>query len=90
MSVFKLNGSNFTEIISQKANVSKILIGESTLEIFDIDGYSINITRYAIDTEMSKTMQTKSIYNANDIIKVGDSYLVFHNDLVSEVNIDNI
>lgn len=90
MSVFKLNGSNFTEIISQKANVSKILIGESTIEIFDIDGYSINITRYAIDTEMSKTMQTKSIYNANDIIKVGDSYLVFHNDLVSEVNIDNI
>lgn len=90
MSLFKMSSGEFVEILSQKAETSKVVLNGTTAEVYDLSDYTINVSKYQLGDEVTKITQTKTIYNADDIIKIGDVYLFYHNNLISEVDIDNL
>lgn len=80
--------NGFRPRISKTAECSKLIIDGLKLEVVIVKDYGISITKYIYDGDLVEDGDTIDIYNVNDIIKIGNAYLVCNNGVFSEVNID--
>lgn len=91
MHVYKITQSGCIRLLSRRADFSKIIVDGTDFILVAISDYNINIEKFGVDESnvVSSLKDTMIIYNANDLIKIGDEYLVFANGVCSEIKYGN-
>ena len=92
MEIFYFNGLNFIPILTKSCQSSKIFINQNNIEIFAISDYKVSISKYTFDIgtiTLGQSGASYNIWNASDIIKVENVYLVYNDGVCSEVNYDS-
>ena len=92
MEVFYFNGLSFNSIMTRSSSFSKIFVNGNDVEIYTLSDYKVNICKYTYDISsnvLSQNGASYNIWNANDIVKVGDVYLVYNDGVCSEVTYDS-
>lgn len=91
MHVYKITLSGCVRLLSRRADFSKIIVDGDDFILVAITDYDINIEKFGVSEQnvVSSLEDTMIIYNANDMIKIGDEYLVFANGVCSEIKYGN-
>ncbi len=90
MHIYKRKNSSFERVASKKADYSKLIIDEDYVELITMTDYEICINRYTYSSTDEFELQDTPyvVYNANDLLKIEDKYLVFSNGVCTEVAYD--
>ena len=93
MSIFVLYNNNWDLILTVNSELSRLFIDSKNIEVYSIDDYMINITKYSfndLNNSLEQIETPKNLWNINDVIKVDDYYLLYNNLNCNVVSDDSL